>query len=270
MYEAFYQLQQKPFAITSSPSFLFLSQKHREALAHLAYGIRERVGFIQITGEVGTGKTTVCRALLDQLDEKTRSAFIFNSNVSELQLMRTIVEDLGLEAGRKGKGDLFAQLNRFLLEQLAVGGNVVVIIDEAQNLSKKLLEQVRMLSNLEADNRKLLQIVLAGQPELREKLKDPALRQLKQRIAVRYHIEALDEEDVRRYVEHRLAHAGARAAGPAFTPGALAEIHRYSGGIPRLINVVCDKALLLGFVRETRAIDAEIVRQCIHEIEGGI
>ncbi len=269
MYEAFYTLKQKPFAITSNPSFLYLSPKHREALSHLAYGIRERVGFIQITGEVGTGKTTVCRALLNELDDRTKTAFIFNSNLSELQLMRTIMEDLGMDVARKGKGELFAELNRFLIEQLTLGNNVVVIIDEAQNLNRRLLEQVRMLSNLEAENQKLLQIVLVGQPELREKLKDPSLRQLRQRISVRYHIGPLDRDDARQYVAHRLNLAGANGGGPAFDDEALHEIYRYSGGIPRLINIACDKALLLGFVRDTRAISGEIVRHAITEIEGG-
>lgn len=268
MYESFYSLTQKPFAITSNPSFLYLSQRHREAFSYLSYGIRERVGFIEITGEVGTGKTTLCRALLNQLDEKTKTAFIFNSSLSELQLLQTIIEDLGIKTEKKTRGDLFSELNRFLLEQLALNNNVVVIIDEAQNLSFKLLEQIRMLSNLEAENEKLLQIVLVGQPELRTKLKSPKLRQLRQRIAVRYHIEALDKEEVPRYIEHRLKLAGANGAAPVFEANALEEIFNYSGGIPRLINMVCDKALLTGFVLDKRVIEPSIIKQCILEIEG--
>jgi general secretion pathway protein A len=270
MYESFFALKQKPFTITANPSFLYLSQRHKEALSYLSYGIKERVGFIEITGEVGTGKTTICRALLNQLDETTKTAFIFNSNVSESQLMQTIVEDLGITTKRKGKGALFADLNRFLIEQLTLGNNVVLIIDEAQNLSAKLLEQIRMLSNLEAENQKLLQIVLVGQPELREKLRTPELRQLRQRISVRYHITALTPEDVPLYIRHRLTMAGSNGAGPSFQSEALDEIFKYSGGIPRLINIVCDKALLLAYVLENRTITPDLIKQSIIEIEGGI
>ena len=234
----------------------------------MTYGIKERVGFIEITGEVGTGKTTLCRAILNQLDDRTKTAFIFNSNLSELQLMQTIIEDLGIKSSGKSKGALFSELNRFLIEQLALGNNVVLIIDEAQNLSLKLLEQVRMLSNLESENEKLLQIVLVGQPELREKLSSPSLRQLRQRIAVRYHIEALNQEEVVLYINHRLSLAGANGAAPVFDAGAIDEIYRYSKGIPRLINMVCNKALLNGFVMEERHISEEIIKRSIHELEG--
>ena len=268
MYETFYALTQRPFSITSNPAMLFLSPRHKEALSHLTYGIKERVGFIEITGEVGTGKTTVCRALLNQLDDTTKTAFIFNSNLSELQLMQTIVADLGIKTNAKNKGALFAVLNRFLLEQLTLNNNVVVIIDEAQNLSLKLLEQVRMLSNLESENEKLIQIVLVGQPELRTKLNMPQLRQLRQRIGVRYHIEALSREETAQYITHRLNLSGAERRAPVFEESALDEIFRYSGGIPRLINIVCNKALLTGFVMEERLISEDIVKQCIAEIEG--
>ena len=268
MYETFYALTQRPFTITSNPSFLFLSPRHKEALAHLTYGIKERVGFIEITGEVGTGKTTICRALLNQLDSTTKTAFIFNSNLSELQLMQTIVEDLGIKTDAKNKGALFAVLNRFLIEQLLLNNNVVVIIDEAQNLSLRLLEQVRMLSNLESENEKLIQIVLVGQPELRKKLNMPQLRQLRQRIAVRYHIQALSREEVSEYISHRLRLSGADKRAPIFEEKAIDEIFKYSGGIPRLVNIVCNKALLTGFVMEERLISEEIVKQCIAEIEG--
>ena len=272
MYDAFYNLKQKPFSVTSNPSFLFLSKSHKEALAHLIYGIKERVGFMEITGEVGTGKTTLCRALLNQLDKKTKTAFIFNSNVSEMQLMQTILEDLGISLDKKNrnKGALFSELNRFLIEQLTLGNNVVLIIDEAQNLSLKLLEQVRMLSNLESENEKLLQIVLVGQPELRDKLNLPTLRQLRQRIAVRYHIQVLERDEVPAYILHRLALAGANGAAPIFQEDALDEIYRYSTGIPRLINMLCNKALLTGFVLEKRCIDEEIIKQSILELEGNL
>jgi len=268
MYESFFDLKQKPFSVTSNPSFLFLSERHKEALAHLTYGIKERVGFIEITGEIGTGKTTLCRAYLDQLDEKTKTAFVFNSNLSELQLMRTIIEDLGIKTAQKSKGGLFSELNHFLIEQLALGNNVVLILDEAQNLSLRLLEQVRMLSNLESENEKLLQIVLVGQPELRKKLDSPSLLQLRQRIAVRYHITALNHNEVPRYIEHRLTLAGANGHSPIFEAEAIEEIYRYSRGIPRLINMVCNKALLTGFVQEERRISGEIIKRSIHELEG--
>jgi general secretion pathway protein A len=269
MYESYFALNQKPFTITSNPSFLFLSHKHKEALAYLIYGIKERVGFIEITGEVGTGKTTLCRALLNQLDEKTKTAFIFNSNLTENQLMQTIVEDLGIKTKKKDKGSLFSELNRFLIEQLSLGNNVVLIVDEAQNLSNRLLEQIRMLSNLEAENQKLIQIVLVGQPELREKLKAPELRQLRQRIAVRCHLESLRPEELPLYIQHRLKMAGANGLAPQFGEQALEEIYRYSSGIPRLVNILCDKALLMCYVLEKREIDGHIIGQCINEIEGG-
>ncbi len=270
MYEDFFALKQKPFTIAANPAFLFLSRRHRDALSYLTYGIKERVGFIEITGEVGTGKTTVCRALLNQLDERTKTAFIFNPNLSEVQLMQAILDDFGIKTEKKNKGTLFKELNRFLLDQLALDNNVVLIIDEAQNLSMRMLEQVRMLSNLEAENKKLLQIILVGQPELRDKLKSPELRQLRQRISVRYHIQALEPEDVSLYIAHRLHHAGANGAGPLFDASAIEEIVRYSGGIPRLINIVCDKALLLGYVLENRTINSDIIKQSIGEIEGGM
>ncbi len=269
MYQSFFSLKQKPFAITSNPSFLFLSQRHREALSYLTYGIKERAGFIEITGEIGTGKTTVCRALLNQLDDKTKTAFIFNSNLSGLQLMQTIMEDLGIKTEKKSRGGLFSELNRFLIEQLALNHNVVLIIDEAQNLSRTVLEQIRMLSNLEAENEKLIQIVLVGQPELREKLRSPALRQLRQRIAVRYHITALDDAEVPLYISHRLRLAGANGEAPLFDETATKEVYKFSNGIPRLINIVCDKALLTAFVLGRREIDREIIQRSVSEIEGG-
>ena len=268
MYESFFSLKEKPFTITSNPSFLFLSKKHQEALSHLLYGIKERIGFIEITGEVGTGKTTLCRALLNQLDEKTKTAFIFNSNMTSSQMMQTIVEDLGIPTAEKGRGGLFSALNRFLIKQLSLDNNVVLIIDEAQNLTGKMLEQIRMLSNLEAENQKLIQIVLVGQPELREKLNSPSLRQLRQRIAIRCQIEALTKEELSLYINHRLHRAGANGEGPSFETEALDGIFRYTAGIPRLINIVCDRALLTGYVTEQRMIGRDIIQQSIHEIEG--
>lgn len=235
----------------------------------MTYGIKERTGFIEITGEVGTGKTTICRALLDQLDHRTKTAFIFNSNLSGTSLIQTIMEDLGIETEKKTRRELFSEFHRFLIEQLALNHNVVLIIDEAQNLSRTVLEQIRMLSNLEAENEKLIQIVLVGQPELREKLRSPSLRQLRQRIAIRYHITALDDAEVPLYISHRLKLAGANGASPIFDETAIKEIYKYSNGIPRLINVICDKALLTAFVVGKREIDQEIIKQSVLEIEGG-
>jgi len=239
-------------------------------LSYLTYGIKERVGFIEITGEVGTGKTTICRALLNQLDDNTKTAFIFNSTLSGPPLIQTILDDFGINPEKKTRADLFSQLHQFLIEQLALNHNVVLIIDEAQNLSRTVLEQIRMLSNLEAENEKLIQIILVGQPELREKLKSPDLRQLRQRIAVRYHITALDEAEVPLYISHRLKLAGANGASPLFDETAIEEICKYSSGIPRLINIVCDKALLTAFVLGRREIDREIIQRSVLEIEGGI
>ncbi len=236
----------------------------------MTYGIKERVGFIEITGEIGTGKTTICRALLNQLDDNTKTAFIFNSTLSGYQLMQTIMEDLGIKTEKKTRGDLFSELNRFLIDQLVLNHNVVLIIDEAQNLSRTVLEQIRMLSNLEAENEKLIQIILVGQPELRERLKSPSLRQLRQRIAVRYHITALDDAEVPLYISHRLKLAGANGASPLFDETAVREIGKYTKGVPRLINIVCDKALLTAFVLGRREIDKEIIQRSVLEIEGGV
>ena len=270
MYESYYSLKLKPFAMTSNPSFLYLSRRHKEALSSMLYGIKERLGFIEITGEVGTGKTTLCRALLDQLEKNVKTAFIFNSNMTEIQLMETIIEDLGIRMEKKNRHSMFSELNRFLIEQLAANNNVVLIIDEAQNLSHRLLEQIRMLSNLEAENEKLLQIVLVGQPELRDKLNKPSLRQLRQRIAVKYHIEALSPDEVPQYISRRLILAGANGYGPLFSEDAVREIARHTGGVPRLINILCDKALLMGYVREMKNISADMITDCIQESEGGV
>ncbi len=267
MYLEFYGLKENPFNVTSDPNFLYLSHTHKEALDHLLYGINHRKGFIEITGEIGAGKTTICRALLNQLGSKTKTSFILNSNLPEIQLLEAILNDFGIAPERRSKGAFLRQLNRFLLEQLSRGNNAVLIIDEAQNLRSSTLEAVRLLSNIETEKEKLLQIVLVGQPQLRNKLNSPELLQLRQRISVRFHIRALERNEVQQYIEHRLNVAGP-AGGTTFTPGAIDHIYQYSRGVPRIINVVCDKALLLGFVRGTRSIEHDLIRKCIEELEG--
>ena len=268
MYEKFYNIEQKPFNVTSDPSFLFLSKRHKEALSYLSYGIEERKGFLEITGEIGTGKTTLCRALLNRLNGNTKTAFIFNPSLSGLQLLQMMIEDFGLTVEKNNKTSLYRQLNRFLISQLGEGNNVVLIIDEAQNLKPRLLEEIRLLSNLETEKEKLFQIVLVGQPELQAKLNSQSLRQLKQRIGVRYHILPLDKEEVNSYIQHRLKVAGS-AGDIKFDESALDAAFEFSEGIPRLINILCDKALLLGYVLETKLIDNNIIRKAINEIGGG-
>lgn len=268
MYTQFYGLREKPFNVTADPNFMFFSRHHKEALAHLFYGIKERKGFLEITGEVGTGKTTLCRVLLNSLDEKTKTAFILNPNLSEVQLLRAIAVDLGIKTEAKNKNHLISTLNTFLIEQLSSGFNVVVIIDEAQNLKSTLLEQVRMLSNLETEKDKLFQIVLVGQPELRDKLNSLHLRQLRQRITVQYHILPLELDEIGQYINHRLNVAGSDGS-IIFTDKAIDHIYRYSDGVPRLINIVCDRVLLAGYVLEKKKISHDIIIKCIRELEWG-
>jgi len=269
MYDQFYGFREPPFNITPDPRFLFFSDRHREAYNHILFGIRERKGFIQITGEVGAGKTTLCRALLEELGPGYVTALILNPCLNPTQLLRSILTELGLEPSKADRATCLAMLNRFLLDQLAAGNDVVLLIDEAQDLSPELLEQVRLLSNLETDQRKLLQIVLLGQPELREKLNDRSLRQLRQRITVRYHLTPLSRPEIERYIQHRLQVVGANGR-PAFTSWAIRSIFRYSGGIPRLVNAVCDKALLAGFVEGKDLLTWWQVRRAIRELEGQI
>jgi general secretion pathway protein A len=269
VYNEFYGFREAPFNITPDPRFLFFSDKHREAFNHILFGIRERKGFIQVTGEVGAGKTTVCRAILTELGTSYKTALILNPMVTATQLMRGILTELGLEPRKLDRTAYLEILNKFLLDQAAGGNDVVLLIDEAQDLDPDLLEQIRLLSNLETDQRKLLQIVLIGQPELRDKLNQKGLRQLRQRITVRYHLAPLDRMETERYVAHRLRVAGADGR-PEFSPWAIRRVHRYSGGVPRLINAVCDKALLYGYVNGTYELKTRAVRQAIRELEGEV
>ena len=269
MYTSFFGLQEKPFAITPDPRYLYLSERHAEALAHLLYGINEAGGFIQLTGEVGTGKTTVIRSLLEQLPGHADVALILNPRVTPAEFLLTICEELHVAVPDSGHGStktLMDVLGRHLLDTHARGRRVVLIVDEAQNLSTQTLEQVRLLTNLETATTKLLQIILIGQPELRDLLDQPDLRQLAQRITGRYHLNPLSPEESAGYVKHRMRVAGATAE--VFTPAALREIHRLSGGIPRVINVICDRALLGAFTQEDHRAGAALVRQAASEVYG--
>ncbi len=268
MYRKFFGLAEAPFNLTPDSRFLFLSRRHREALANLIYGIQERKGFITLTGEIGSGKTTLCRTLANELDpETTRLALILNSFLTEIELLQTINEDFGLPAASESKKELIAELNRFLLDENVAGHNVVLIIDEAQNLSIEVLEQIRMLSNIETETDKLIQILLIGQPELQAKLALPELEQLNQRISVRYHIAPLDEEDVAYYIRHRLFVAKVQIE-IEFMPAALKLIYEHSGGIPRKINILCDRCLLAAYSKVTYTIDLPIVKEAIGELKG--
>lgn len=267
MYNSFYGFREAPFHITPDPRFLFFSTQHREAFHHILFGIRERKGFIQITGEVGAGKTTVTRAVLEELGPTVHTALILNPVLTSTQLARTILVELGLRPRKLDRSGYLDVLSQYLFDQAARDHDVVLFIDEAQDLEPELLEQIRLLSNLETDQRKLLQIVLIGQPELRDKLDHPGLRQLRQRITVRYHLRPLSRPDMERYIAHRLHVAGANGR-PSFSPWALRTLHSYAGGIPRLVNAVCDKALLYGYVNEIDHLTAKSVRRAIRELEG--
>jgi general secretion pathway protein A len=267
MYLEFYGLKEAPFSITPDPRYVFLSERHRDALAHLLYGVGKggSGGFVQLTGEVGTGKTTLCRLLLEQLPENTRVALVLNPRVSPIELLETICDELHLDTtGKKGSlKQLVDTLNAFLLDAYAQGLRVVLIIDEAQNLSTESLEQVRLLTNLETPTQKLLQIILLGQPELRDKLDDPELRQLAQRITARYHLTPLDRGETEAYVRHRLAVAG--AVRMPFSRLGLRALYARSGGIPRLVNVIGDRALMAGYAREQNAIGERLVDRAADE-----
>ncbi len=269
MYEEFYGFREPPFNITPDPRFLFFSERHREAFDHLMFGIAERKGFIQLTGEVGAGKTTLCRAMFEQLDENYETALVLNPRMTSQQLLRSILGEFGLDSSAEDRVAGLEVLNRFLLDQVEHGKDVVVVIDEAQTMGVDLLEEVRLLSNLETDQRKLLQIVLIGQPELRKLLDDKRLRQLRQRITVRYHLKPLSIHETEHYIGHRMRLAGANGR-PVFGRWALRSVYRYSKGVPRLINAVCDKTLLCGFVDQVDQLKSRHVRRAIRELEGNI
>ena len=268
MYEQFYGLKEKPFEITPDPRFLYMSEQHREAYAHLTYALNETKGFTVITGEVGTGKTTLIQMLLARLDGHTRTAHLFNPKLSTRDFLNYICHDLGLKTeGLTTKGELLTLLHSFLLECYARNERVVLIIDEAQTLSPKLLEEVRLLTNLETPKSKLLQVILMGQPELDKILADQRFRQLRQRISVRYHLKPLNRDETREYIEKRLKVAGARDCH-LFDDGAVREIWKRSNGVPRIINVLCDNALVTGYVEEKRPIDRKIIRDVARDMDG--
>lgn len=268
MYTEFYGLREKPFALSPDPRYLFLADSHREALAHLLYGIEHGEGFISITGEVGTGKTTLCRTLLQRIEPGTEVAFVFNPQLSAEELLQAINAELGLATEGLGRRRLTEQLNHFLLAKKADGRRVLLLIDEAQNLAPDTLEQVRLLSNLETDTAKLIQIILIGQPELDAILESPNLRQLRQRISVRWRLSPLSSIETRDYVRHRLRIA-AGAPREVFTELALRELHRRARGIPRLVNLLADRALLAGYAAGARTIGLGLVTQSDKEIHAG-
>jgi general secretion pathway protein A len=264
MYEEYFGLEEKPFNLTPDPYFLYLSRGHKEALDHLYYGLIRGEGFISVYGDVGVGKTTVCRELLRMLDDGFITSLVLNPHLTEKELVRTILDDFGVDTSTGTKKDLLDRLNAFLLEQGRRGKKPVIIIDESQNLSHILLEQVRMISNLEADKYKLVQIILVGQKELRDKLKSRSLRQLNQRITVRYEIEPLSIDDARNYINHRMGKAGSKSG--VFSESACKVIFKLTRGTPRLINVVADRALLSAYVRGGDIVEKVDVRDGVKSL----
>ncbi len=267
MYAAYFGLKENPFSLSPEPRYLFLSEQHRDALNCLVYGIQERKGFVLLAGDIGMGKTTICRSLLSSLDNSVETALIFNTAVDELDLLETILGEYGIDIQGKSKTKKYYIdiLNEFLLKNFAAGKTAVLLIDEAQNLSHGVLEQIRMLSNLETETEKLIQIILIGQPEIKTTLMLPALRQLNERITVRYDLKPLSLREVRDYIMHRLA----IAQGPGsltFTTGAFSLIYNFSEGIPRRINALCDRALLIAYTKNINKINRKIIRLAVHDI----
>lgn len=267
MYEEFYRFKELPFNVTPDPRFLYRSESHRDALAYITYGIFQKKGFIAVTGEVGVGKTTVVNAFIDLFQPSLEVAFVFSTKFPFDQLLYLICSDFGLNVEGLNKAQMLLALNRFLISQHESNRNTVLIIDEAQNLSPEVLEELRMLSNLETRDRKLIQIMLVGQPELENLLNMSQLRQLRQRIPGVCRIPMLSREDVDQYILYRLKVASQDNGGPVFTEDALEEIYHYSAGTPRLINILCDRVLLLGFVANTTTINGRIVREGIRDLE---
>jgi general secretion pathway protein A len=265
MYKNFFGFKERPFKLVPNPAYLFLSGSHEEALAHLTYAVIQGEGFMEITGEVGTGKTTLCRAFLEHLDDDTTSAYIFNTNLNSIELLKAINDEFGIPSDTDNAKDLIDALNAFLIEQKSRGKNTVLLIDEAQNLTNEVLELLRLLSNLETAKHKLLYIILVGQPELKEKLNSHELRQLRQRISLSCRLIPLDLKDVRNYIQHRIYVASGEPR-VQFADAAYRTIYNYSKGIPRLVNIVCDRALLTAFSLDQKEISQEIVKASINEL----
>ena len=265
MYEKFFGFKERPFQLVPNPAYLFLSKSHEDVLAHLTYAVSQGDGFVEITGEVGTGKTTLCRVFLGNLEEKAEAAYIFNPMLNGVQLLKTINEEFGIDSVSDSTKDLIDRLNLFLMGKKRQGKQVLLLIDEAQNLNKDVLEQLRLLSNLETDTSKLLQIILVGQPELRDTLDSYELRQLRQRITLSCHLRPLNLNETRDYIRHRIQIA-AHKPGLKFTGGAFRAIYRYSKGIPRLINIVCDRTLLTAYGLDQRKITSRVTAAAIQEI----
>jgi general secretion pathway protein A len=267
MYADYFGLKENPFSLSPEPRYLFLSEQHRDALNCLIYGIKEKKGFVLISGGIGLGKTTICRSLLSSLDDSVETALIFNTAISDLDLLETILDEYGIAIKNESRNKKYYidALNDFLLSNFAAGKTAVLLIDEAQNLSHSVLEQVRMLSNLETEAEKLIQIILIGQPELANNLMLPALRQLNERITVRYDLKPFSPPEVTEYIRHRLK----VAQGPGsvnFTRGALSLIYFFSEGIPRRINALCDRALLIAYTKNVTKIDRKIIRLAVNDI----
>lgn len=268
MYKEHFGFKEPPFSIAPDPRYLYMSEQHREALAHLVYGFNSDGGFVLLTGEIGTGKTTVCRCLLEQEHENSAIAFIFNPKLTVDELLASVCDEFGITYAEDNKSiKVFVDLiNKFLLNVYGAGRKAVLIIDEAQNLSADVLEQLRLLTNLETSQKKLLQIILLGQPELRDKLSKPELHQLSQRIMARYHLVSLSKDDVKAYVIHRLSIAGVQYA--IFPDSAISTLYKITGGVPRLINIICDRALLGAFVNEKKKITSSILKKAAGEVFG--
>ena len=265
MYTEFFGLSAKPFELLPNPKFLYLSKGHRKALSYLQYGVQEHAGFTLLTGEVGSGKTTLVRDIINKISSDMTLSMIFNTRVDAQQLIGMINEDFGLVVTGKDKIQLLRELNDFLLEECSSGRQPIIIIDEAQNLSEESLEEIRLLSNLEADTFKLVQIILVGQPELKQIIAKPSLRQLRQRISISCHLNPLNREETEEYIFHRIGTVGSRDC-VSFAEGAFDMIFSFSGGIPRLINLICDFLLLSAFVEETRHINIELVKDAVNEL----
>jgi general secretion pathway protein A len=271
MYSQFFKLDQAPFSIAPDPRYLFMSERHREALAHLLYGVEGGGGFVLLTGEIGAGKTTICRCFLEQIPANCNVAYIFNPKLTVNELLKSICDEFAIvlpqPSGQATVKDFVDALNTYLLTSYAEGRNNVLVIDEAQNLSADVLEQLRLLTNLETNERKLLQIILIGQPELRAMLARPELEQLAQRVIARYHLDSLSEQETASYVSHRLAVAGLAADSP-FPPSMMARIHRLTHGVPRRINLLCDRALLGAYAEGKRTVSRAIVHKAAQEVFG--